>query len=64
MVNYNCKEGKVMKRRKLKKSAKVVLIGGLLALLAVNFVSNFGKVTKDDLGNTCRGGIIKICSRG
>jgi hypothetical protein len=53
-----------MKRRKLKKSAKVVLIGGLLALLAVNFVSNFGKVTKDDLGNTCRGGIIKICSRG
>lgn len=53
-----------MKRRKLKKSVKVVLIVGIVALLTINFVSNFSKVTKDDLGNTCRGGIIKICTRG
>ena len=53
-----------MKRRKLRKEFKVVLVGGLLALLVINFVSNFGKTTKDDLGNTCRGGIVKICSRG
>lgn len=53
-----------MKRRKLKKSVKVILVAGILALLAINFMANFDHTSKDDLGNTCRGGIIKICSRG
>lgn len=53
-----------MKKRTLKKEVKVVFIVGILAVLTINFISNFGKITKDDLGNTCRGGIIKICNRG
>lgn len=53
-----------MKKRKLKKEVKVVLIAGILILLAINFINSFNKITKDDLGNTCRGEIIKICTRG
>lgn len=50
-----------MKRLKLKRWVKVVLFIIIGSLLVINFCKNFNNVTTDDLGNTCRGGIIKIC---
>ena len=53
-----------MKKRKLKRGFKKVLIIILLGFLTINLVSNFNNVSKDELGNTCYGGIVKVCSNG
>ena len=51
-----------MRKRYLKKGIKKVLVVIVLGALIINFFSNLDNVTKDDLGNECSGGIIKICS--
>jgi hypothetical protein len=51
------------KMYKLKKEVKGGLIlAGILLVCAISICSNFNNVSKDDLGNTCRGGLVKVCS--
>lgn len=50
-----------MKKRRLRRGARKVLVIVLLGFLAINFVSNFNKTSKDEIGNTCYGSIIKVC---
>ena len=51
----------MMKRLKLKRKVKVLLVIIIGSLLVIDFCKNFNNVTTDDFGNTCQGGIIKIC---
>ena len=52
-----------MKKYKLKKEVKGFLVlVGIITFVFVSVFSNFDNVTKDELGNTCRGGLVKICS--
>lgn len=51
-----------MKKRKLRREVKQILV--LAVLFAVAFISisrNINNVSKDELGNICRGGIVKVC---
>lgn len=50
-----------MRKYRLKKGVKRFLLIVLLGLLMVNFINNFNKTTKDEIGNTCYGGIVKVC---
>lgn len=50
-----------MKKRRLRRGVRKVLVIVLLGFLAINFVSNFNKTSKDEIGNTCYGSIIKVC---
>lgn len=52
-----------MKKYRLKKEVKGFLVlAGVITLVFVSVFTNLDNVTKDDLGNTCRGGLVKICS--
>jgi len=50
-----------MKKRRLKRGVKKVLVIVLLGFLIINFVNSFNKTSKDEIGNTCYGSIIKVC---
>lgn len=52
---------KKQRKLKLKKGVKKALFIIIMILLAINFINNFNNVTTDEQGNTCQGGIIKIC---
>ena len=52
-----------MKKYKLKKEVKGILVlSGVITLVFVSVFKNLDNVSADELGNTCRGGLVKICS--
>jgi len=48
-----------MKKRHLKKWVKVVLIASAVGIILIGFKHK----SIDEFGNTCYGGIIKVCGR-
>lgn len=65
-IDYNVSRngGDRMKKLKLKKEVKGALIViGVIVICLINVFTHFNNVTHDELGNTCRGGIVKICNR-
>ena len=52
-----------MKKLRLKKEVKgLMVLVAVFTLIFVSVFTNLDNVTKDELGNTCRGGLVKICS--
>ena len=52
-----------MKKYRLKKEVKGLLVTvGVITLVFVSVFTNLNNVSTDELGNTCRGGLVKICS--
>lgn len=50
-----------MKKRKLKKGVIKFLIITFMVMSFIHIWKNIDVVSKDELGNTCNGTIIKVC---
>ena len=46
---------------RLRKSVKLFLLGLALSAVLANIGFSFKKVSHDELGNICYGGLIKVC---